>query len=79
MEMYLAGVPLYTIMLISRWPSDAFLRYIRRQVERFSKDVAQKMLTQLSLFSTNQSTMQKQLIEEASSSRLLKGVGRGES
>jgi hypothetical protein len=79
MEMYLAGVPLYTIMLISRWSSDAFLRYIRRQVERFSKDVAQKMLTQLSLFSTNQSTMQKQLIEEASSSRLLKGVGRGES
>jgi hypothetical protein len=45
MEMYLAGVPIYTIMLIGRWSSDAFLRYIRRQVEQFSKDVAQKMLT----------------------------------
>ena len=45
MEMYLAGVPVYTIMLIGRWSSDAFLRYIRRQVEQFSKDVAQKMLT----------------------------------
>jgi hypothetical protein len=28
MEMYLAGVPVYTIMLIGRWWSDAFLRYI---------------------------------------------------
>jgi hypothetical protein len=45
MEMYLAGVPVYTIMLIGRWSSDAFLHYIRRQVEQFSKDVAQKMLT----------------------------------
>jgi len=45
MEMYLAAVPVYTIMLIGRWSSDAFLRYIRKQVEQFSKDVAQKMLT----------------------------------
>ena len=45
MEMYLAGVPVYTIMLIGRWSSDAFLRYIRKQVEQFSKDVAQRMLT----------------------------------
>ena len=48
MEMYLAGIPVYTIMLIGRWSSDAFLRYIRRQVEQFSKDVAQKMLTHIS-------------------------------
>ena len=33
----------------------------------------------LSLFSTNQPTMRKQLMEEASSFRSLKGVGRGES
>ncbi len=45
MEMYLAAVPVYTIMLIGRWSSDAFLRYIRRQVDQFLKDVAQKMLT----------------------------------
>jgi hypothetical protein len=45
MEIYLAGVPVYTIMLIGRWSSDAFLHYIRRQVEQFLKDVAQKMLT----------------------------------
>ncbi len=45
MEMYLAGVPVYTIMVIGRWLSDAFLRYIQWQVEQFSKDVTQKMLT----------------------------------
>ncbi len=44
-EMYLAGVPVYTIMLIGRQSNDAFLHYIRRQVEQFSKDIAQKMLT----------------------------------
>jgi hypothetical protein len=45
MEMYLAGVHVYTIMLIGRWSSDAFLRYIRRQFEQFSKDILQKMIT----------------------------------
>ena len=44
MEMYLAGVPVYMIMLLGRWSSDAFLHYIRKQVEQFSRDVAQKML-----------------------------------
>jgi hypothetical protein len=34
MEMHLAGVPVYTIMLIGRWSSVAFLRYIRKQVEQ---------------------------------------------
>ena len=33
MTMYLAGVPTFTIMMIGRWSSDAFLRYIRKQVE----------------------------------------------
>ncbi len=28
MEMYLGEIPVYTIMLIGRWSSDAFLRYI---------------------------------------------------
>jgi hypothetical protein len=32
-------------MLIGRWSSDAFLRYIRKQVEQFSRNVAKKMLT----------------------------------
>lgn len=40
MTMYLTGVPVYTIMLIGRWSSDAFLRYIRRQVQEFSRSRA---------------------------------------
>jgi hypothetical protein len=45
MEMYLAGVPVYTIMLIGRWSSDAFLHYIRKQLEQFLRYVAKQMLT----------------------------------
>jgi hypothetical protein len=45
MEMYLAGVPVNTIMLISRWLSDAFLRYIQKQVKQFLQDFAKKMPT----------------------------------
>ena len=33
MAMYLDEVPVYTIMLNGRWSSDAFLLYIRKQVE----------------------------------------------
>lgn len=43
MAMYLNGVPVYTIMLIGRWSSDAFLRYIRKQVKEFGHDVSNRM------------------------------------
>ena len=45
MAMYLAGVPVFTIMLIGRWSSDAFLRYIRRQVLQFSAGVSKRMVS----------------------------------
>jgi hypothetical protein len=45
MAMYLAGVPVFTIMLLGRWSSDAFLHYIRKQVQEFSKGVSQKMIS----------------------------------
>ncbi len=44
MAMYLGKCPVYTIMLIGRWSSDAFLRYIRKQVVEFSHNVSKKML-----------------------------------
>jgi hypothetical protein len=44
MGMYLNGIPIYTIMLLGRWSSDAFLRYIRKQVLEFSNDVSRKMI-----------------------------------
>jgi hypothetical protein len=44
MAMYLAHVPVFTIMLLCRWSSDAFLRYIRKQVKEFSNDISSKMI-----------------------------------
>ena len=44
MMMYLAGIPVYTIMLVRRWLSDAFLRYIERQIKEFTIGVSEKML-----------------------------------
>jgi hypothetical protein len=52
MAMYLAGVPVFTIMLIGRWSSDAFLRYIRRQVLQFSAGVSKRMVATLDDFFT---------------------------
>ena len=42
--MYLAGVPVYTIMLIGRWSSNAFLRYIHKQVKQFLKGVLKQII-----------------------------------
>jgi hypothetical protein len=44
MAMYLAGVPVFTIMLLGRWSSDAFLHYIRKEVQEFSNSVSSKMI-----------------------------------
>ena len=44
MAMYMNGVPVYTIMLLGRWSSDAFLRYIRKQVSEFSNNVSELMI-----------------------------------
>jgi hypothetical protein len=44
MGMFLAGTPVYTIMLLGRWSSDAFMRYIRKQVLNMSHGVAAKMI-----------------------------------
>jgi hypothetical protein len=45
MAMFLGGCPVFLIMMISCWSSDAFLRYIREQVEEFNHDVSCKMIT----------------------------------
>ena len=44
MMMYLAKTPPYTIMMMGRWASNAFLRYIEKQVLEFSRGVSTKML-----------------------------------
>jgi hypothetical protein len=50
MAMYLAGIPVCTIMLLGRWSSDAFLRYIRKQVKEFSAGVSKKMILNANFF-----------------------------
>jgi len=44
MTIYLAGVPVFLIMLIGRWSSTAFLKYIRKQAQEFSQGVSSKMI-----------------------------------
>jgi hypothetical protein len=52
---YLGSVPVFTIMLSGRCSSDAFLRYIRRQVQQFSTGVSTKMIQQPSFFTIQES------------------------
>ena len=58
MAMYLDNVPTFTIMLIGRWSSDAFLRYIRKQVEQFTHNVSTRMLKHDSFFTTPDYSLQ---------------------
>ena len=44
MAMFLAGVATIIIMRVGRWSSEAFLEYIREQVEQFTLGVSKKML-----------------------------------
>ena len=44
MAMYLGECPVYTIMMIGRWSSDAFLRYIKKHFEQFSHNVSHRMI-----------------------------------
>ena len=46
MAMYLATpqIQTYTIQLIGRWKSDAFLQYIRKQVKQFSAHISEAMV-----------------------------------
>jgi hypothetical protein len=56
MAMYLAGIPVFTIMLLGRWSSDAFLRYIRKQVKEFSSGISQRMICQDNFYTIHHNT-----------------------
>jgi hypothetical protein len=47
MAMFLCGCPVFIIMMIGCCSSDAFLRYICKQVKEFNHNVLQKMLTHM--------------------------------
>ena len=44
MAMALDGVPVFQIMMIGRWSSDAFLKYIRKQVDQFTHNISKRMI-----------------------------------
>ena len=48
MAMFLEDLPVYLIMLMGCWSSDAFLWYICKQVEQFSHDVSFRMIENMS-------------------------------
>ena len=50
MALYLSRRPVSTIMLLGRWSSDAFLLYIRRQVQEFSTGVSEDMVANEKFF-----------------------------
>jgi len=52
MAMYLAQVPTFTIMIIGRWSSDTFIRYIWRKFEQLSLNNSNNMLQHESYFTT---------------------------
>ena len=56
MAMYLGGVPVFAIQLIGRWSSDAFMKYIRKQIEEFTFDVSARMLTTQTFMHSNNNT-----------------------
>jgi len=54
MTLFLAKEPTLTIMIIGRWRSDTFLRYILKQVAQFSLPLSSKMLNNEEIFHNSQ-------------------------
>jgi len=70
MAMYLAGVPVFTIMLLGRWSSDAFLRYIRKEVQEFSNSVSSKMIRNENFFTISESHPPSDLLHTGSRNKI---------
>ncbi len=72
MAMFIAGVPVFTIMLLGCWSSDAFLRHIQQQVQEFSKGVSDKMISNEHFFTISSVTNDTTTMENRA---LLHNVG----
>jgi hypothetical protein len=44
MAMFLNGIPPYLVMMIGRWSSECFIRYVRKATEQFGHDVSKIMI-----------------------------------
>ena len=56
MAMFLSGVSTIIIQRVGRWESDAFMEYIREQVESFTLGVSEKMIQNESFYHLNNKT-----------------------
>ena len=57
MDLYLAREAIYTIMLLGRWSSDAFLSYIEKQVKEFTRGASSRMLQNETYYNTPLATV----------------------
>ena len=71
MAMYLGNVPVFAIMMIGRWSSDAFMKYICKQIEEFTYDVSTKMLTMQQFCHTNYHATNDRATEYGGSAALM--------
>ena len=55
MAMFLSGTSVIIIQRVGRWSSEAFLEYIREQVESFTLEVSSNMLKFENFLNLNQS------------------------
>ena len=65
MAMFLSGISTIIIQRVGRWSSEAFLEYIREQVESFTFGVSQKMLNFEHFHNLNEENDVQMLEEEA--------------
>ncbi|KAI2489344.1 hypothetical protein MHU86_25257 [Fragilaria crotonensis] len=74
--MFIAGVPAETIQLIGRWKSQAFLRYIRTQVQQLTQGVASGMIEHPNFFTI--AHLERTGEERGRAKRQRRGKGLGE-
>ena len=72
MAMFLSGISVIVIQRVGRWSSEAFLEYIRDQVESFTAGVSKSMLTHEEFFNLSPPTPNTNLVQNVS------GVNEGE-
>jgi hypothetical protein len=64
MAMFLSGTSVIIIMRVGRWSSEAFLEYIRDQVETFTLDVSKNMLQVEEFFNLNVHAKSKNTVHD---------------
>jgi len=77
MAMYLNKVPVCTIMLLGRWSSDAFLRYIRPQVAQLTNGVAKQMIENPSFYTVPNASSEDPRTHNPKSAAANFGMGSG--